>query len=200
MVPLVPLLFYYACLSARLVCTWVARRIGREAPESEVRIAVFVLALAVVSHGVVNRVRCKRGASAFRADERAEAVQKREAWEQMARWVEDAAPMGEPLYVGAGGSLPFVHFFTGRRTMACLGVDPNVPDVLRHLAGSGTRFLVFDDREWSVKRLGPVLDEFPACFALLHGNEHCSLYRIDKDKLDAAVARLRGQPGAWHPP
>ena len=200
MVPLVPLLFYYGCLSVALVCTWAARRLGRKDSESEARIVVLILALAVVSHGVVNRVRCKRGASAFRADERAEAVQERKAWEELARWVEDAVPADDPLYVGAGGTLPIVHFFTERRTMACLGVEPNAPDVLRHLAGSGARFLVLDDRPWSVKRLGPVLEEFPACFVLLHENEHCSLYGTHKDKLDAAVARLPGEPSAQNTP
>jgi hypothetical protein len=140
-------------------------------------------------------VRCKRGASAFRADERTEAVREREAWEELARWVADAVPAGEPLYVGAGGSLPFVHFFTGRRTMACIGVDPRVPSVLRHLASSEASFLVLDDRNWSVRRLAPALEAFPECFALLHENQYCSLYRVDKGRLAAAVARLTGPPG-----
>jgi hypothetical protein len=200
MVPLVPLLFYYGCLSSSVVCTWTARWCGREAAEKEARIVLLVLALAVVSHGVVNRVRCKRGASAFRADERAEAVQEREAWEQLSGWVSDDVRVGESLYVGAGGTLPIVQFFTERRTIACLGVGPNAPEVLRHLADSGARFVVLDQREWSVKRLVPALEEFPECFALLHENEHCSLYGVHKGRLDAAVARLPGQPGEPDPP
>jgi hypothetical protein len=200
MVPLVPLLFYYGCLSSSVVGAGVSRWTRHESAERGTRIALFVLALAVVSHGVVNRVRCKRGASAFRADERAEAAREREAWEQLARWVSDDVPVGEPLYVGAGGTLPIAQFFTGRRTIACLGVEPNAPDVLRHLAGSGARFVVLDDREWSVGRLVPALEAFPECFALLHENEHCSLYGVHKGRLDAAVARFPGRPGEPDPP
>ncbi|NQT85510.1 glycosyltransferase family 39 protein [bacterium] len=192
MVPIVPLLFYYGCLSAPIVCGWAARLARSQSPEKAARIAAVVLAMAVTGHAVVNRIRCKRGASAFRADSQAEAVEERAAWEAMGQWVAADVPADAPLYVGAGGTVAIAHYFTERRIIPCIGVDPVVADVVRHMAKSDAGFLLADHRKWSEPRLAPVLAEFPDCFTLLHENEACALYRIHKDRLGAVDKTLNG--------
>ena len=63
----------------------------------------------------VNRVRCKRGASAFRAEEQAEAVEERAVWETVGRRIAEIVPEDKAVYVGAGGTEGIAHFFTERR-------------------------------------------------------------------------------------
>jgi len=196
MVPVIPLLFYYAGLSTVIVCRWAARLARAGDPARAGAIAATVLILGVAGNAVVDRVRGKRGASVFRIDERREAQGECSAWKAVGRWIAEAVPEDGAVYVGAGGTESIVHYFSGRRVVSGAGVPPTVAAVAGHICESGADWLFADYRDWSTKRIGPVLERFPECFTLRAEGPLGAFYHIERERLRAAAdADERRRPG-----
>ena len=189
-VPVLPLVFYYGVLSVRVVLG--AASAGRELPRWA-GVAAVVVGVAVVGYGAANRVKGKRGARVFRGKKQTEAAERVATWQRAGQWADRHVGQDETLFAGCGGSWSIVHFFMGRRTVRCTGTIVSVERVVRSIADSDADFLVADSREWTKKRLPPVLAAYPECFTQLesHGEE-CALYRIDKARLRELVAQRPG--------
>ncbi len=206
-VPVVPLLFYYGCLSVRSVTGWVAselelrRRLRGEdsaVPARWPQWAVAAVMILVVAYGLVYRVRGKRGGRPFSPKERAKKARLLAAWQEAGQWAKENMGEGEKVCAGSGGSWCFAHYFTERHVDAPLTDDITVRQMVAQLVAWNSGFVLADQRPLTRLRLWPTLEARPQCFEelakfgpLAKDNEYALyLYRVVRPKLQEVHARL----------
>lgn len=198
-VPVIPLLFYYGCLSLRALTGWLAselelrRRLRGEDDAMPARwphrVVIWAM-VAVLAYGLLYRVRGTRGGKVFSARGRAKAEQLDGMWRQVGQWAAEMIPAEANVCAGSGGSWCFVHYYTQRHVDAPLETSPTVPQVVAQLVQWDSDFVVSDHREFTQVRLWPTLALHPECFERLAANDECALYRVDK----AALRAVHAQP------
>ena len=191
-VPVVPLLLYYGCLSLRVLRGGVARATGarRGGPEESAWLLMGAAFLAVLGPAVYRRLKGRAGAWPLQSTERARV--KLAALGELDEWFAQWVPRDAVVFVADGGAAAAIlHYRTGRRTVRCRPGHTGVRLLVSAWQAEGD-FAVRTRGGLSPPDAEEVLDGHRDCFTLLASSKRLWLYRIHKLRLrQVAAAALR---------
>ncbi|MFP4057189.1 MAG: glycosyltransferase family 39 protein [Candidatus Brocadiia bacterium] len=192
-VPVVPLLLYYGYLSLRVLGAGAARLLGLQGGQKEpalgclARVLLTAVLLAILCAAIYYRVRGKHGAVHFSRPRQAETRARRASWEEAARWVERRLPPHAVLW----SNTTVATYYTERRAQVnAFLVRPR--GILKHMSRCGADYVLADSTRMA-HGLGDTLEAAPQAFVLLEQNDHCRLYRVDREALERALERSKAR-------
>jgi hypothetical protein len=192
--PVVPLLFYYGGVSLDVLGSVIGSFFGRRGRTWGGRLLVGLCAGMILAYAVYVRAKADRGASKFERERRERDRVRVAVWRAAGERVRQAVAEAEGglVYPGSGNTWAKLHYFADV-PVAEVRFQHVRERAMRAMLEQGADF-VFDDvtNDHCRRRLDPLLGEHGECFEKLaefrKGDNHLVLYRLDREKLRAALA------------
>ncbi len=201
-IPVVPLIFYFAYQTLKLYGAGIRRLVGPRrvaamAPGGWLawlqRAGMTLAFLAVLLPALYQRKRARGGAHAFAAGWRRKKAKSFRHWRSFARLIDEEGPPDATIYPGPGGTWAIVHYVSGHR-VAKLHYRWRGMRILESMVEWEADFVLAHKHHTTYEGLIAAMNEHPECFTVVNDEGLLRLYRIHKARLRAVVAAAAADP------